>query len=174
MQIFLTSPDYKQCAKDLDDKRLQKIIVESAQIASTALWMNNCDVAETLTSNGMCYLPTHEHHPLCKWAAESYGNYIEVLRYGIALCDEYYFRTRKIHKTFFIISLMIRKIFAIDFKYHEEPTLQPNCTTNHKHIDNVYEAYWQELLYKWANDKQAPTCTIRNMPNREEINVRNI
>lgn len=40
MQIFLTSNNYNQCAKDLDDLRLNKIIIEAAQIASTAVWMN--------------------------------------------------------------------------------------------------------------------------------------
>ena len=168
MQLFLTSPDYNQCAKDLDDKRLNKIIVESAQIASTALWMNNCDAAETITSNGLCYLPTHEKHPLCIWAASSYRNYLEVLRHGLALCKEYTFRTRKIHKTFNIIDHLRWGVFPFNFKFQEYPTQQPNCTTNHKHIDDVYKAYRLELLFKWANDKKAPTWTNRQRPNWED------
>lgn len=32
-----------------------------------------------------------------------------------------------------------------------------NCTTNHKHIDNVFEAYKAELNLKWANDIRTPT-----------------
>jgi hypothetical protein len=163
MQIFLTNPDFSQCAKDLDDKRLNKIIVESAQIASTALWINRCDIAETLYSQGEIYLPTHEHHLLCRWASENYNNFLFVIYYASSLCREYTYRFNKKHKTERIIGNLFCILFD-EFINYEEKSLMPNCTTNHKHIENIYEAYKSELTLKWNNDKIVPKWTGRNKP----------
>jgi len=166
MQIFLTSPDYAQCARDLDDVRLRKIIVESAQIASTALWINNCDLAETLTSQGLCYLPSHENRPLVKWAASDYEVFRDCLRYCQCLCDEYFDRFYKKHKTFNICMNLVSIALPKHFKKYEQwvEIVYVNATTNHKHIHDVYEAYRQELCLKWKNDKKPPIWTNRQQP----------
>lgn len=164
MQIFLTSPDMDTCARDLDDKRLNKIIVESAQIASTALWINNCDVAETMYANGHCYLPTHEHHPLVVWASENIGHYYFVLRYGKALCKEYKYRFGKVHKTRAIISRLIVGMYSWDIDKNDMFCVMPNCTTNHKYVNDIYEAYRLCLLEKWQEQKVAPVWSNRIRP----------
>jgi hypothetical protein len=38
-------------------------------------------------------------------------------------------------------------------------------TTNHKHIENIYNAYKKELQLKWKHDKVAPKWTNRQTPN---------
>lgn len=164
MQIFLTNKELRQCAKDLDDKRLNKIIVESMQIISTSFWINDCDAAETLYSEKKIYLPTHEHHPLVKWCAENNDNYSFVIIYCIHLCYEYKFRFGKFHKTLNILYNLISKRY-INFYPIEENIKMPNATTNHKHIKNIYEAYKKELILKWNNDKIKPKWTKRDKPN---------
>lgn len=166
MQMFVTSPDCYQCSVDLDDVRLRKIIVESAQILSTSLWINNCDKAEILTANKLCYLPTHENHPIVKWTSICYGNFKWCLNYCRELCLEYKTRFNKKHKTFNIWLSINNYINNINFKSEKiERDKHINCTTNHKHIDNVYEAYQLELKNKWFNDKRKPIWTNRNKPN---------
>ena len=155
MQMFLTSPDYTKCAQDLDDKRLNKIIVESAQIASTTLWILDCDKAETLTSKKECYLPTHENHPLVKWSCENYCNCRNILKYTFELCMEYLYRFGKTHKTLFIFESLSKSFYPYQFRKNwKPPTVQPNCTTNHKHIEDVYEAYRKELMLKWNDSSK--------------------
>jgi len=158
MQMFITDPDFRICAEHLDDKRLNKIIIESAQIASTALWINNCFLAEKMYSQREIYLPTHEHHPLCQWAAKK-GNMRTVIHYGAVLCDEYIYRFHKIHTT---LDIFWNLFMSVDFCNTSPEYI--NCTTHHKHIENVYEAYRKELTLKWDNDKIPPKWTKRNKP----------
>jgi len=162
MQIFLPSDNLHECAKALDDKRLNKIIVESAQIASTAIWINDCDLAETLVNENKIYLPTHEYHPLCKWASHSYLNYNFTTNYCLFLCMEYSMRFHKKHTTFSkwpFLSMVLPTVFK-DFNQ----TNPINATTNHKHITDIYEAYRLELLYKWKTQKTKPVWTNRKQP----------
>ncbi len=73
MQIFWPEYDFKESAKVLDDKRLNKQIIELSQILSTAIWIEDCDLAETLYAGGKIYLPSHENHPVTKNCKYYYG-----------------------------------------------------------------------------------------------------
>lgn len=165
MQIFMSDKNHKQCAKNLDDRRLIKMPVEAAQIASTALWMNNCDIAETMYSQGKIYLPTHEYHPVTAWCYQNYNHYINTVIHGLELCQEYSIRFNyKVHTT----EEKLFKLLDIGPEYWNNVTEaypMPNATTHHKHIDNIYLAYKQELCYKWnIIDKQEPKWTNRSEP----------
>lgn len=83
MNIFLTDPDPKVCAIALDDKRVVKMALESAQLLATAL--SSFGVATS-------YKPTHTVHPCSKWAARSRGNFLWLVEHGLELCEEYEFR----------------------------------------------------------------------------------
>lgn len=164
MNIFLTHKDMSIVAQHHDDKRLNKMIIEAAQIASTALWINNCDIAETMYAEGKIYLPTHENHPIVKWCSLGYMNYCRTTAYGLALCSEYYYRFNKRHNTFTKL-LSLVKLPIWEYPSQRLNIQQPNCTTNHKHIENVYEAYRQELCLKWSTlDKHEPKWTKRDVP----------
>ena len=162
MQIFLSDEQPEKCARNLDDVRLRKMPIEAAQIASTALWINNCDLAETMYSKGLIYLPTHENHPLVKWCAESVHNYKEVIRHGVCLCYEYKYRFFKIHST---EGILWNLSDIPGYPSDSNCSTPPNATTHHKHIDDIYLAYQQELCYKWnVLDKKEPTWTRREEP----------
>jgi len=159
MQIFKTTTENSVCAMHLDDKRLNKIITESAQLTSTAIWMNNCDVAETYTGKGLIYYPTHENHPLCKWCSTNDNNYVDVVCYGLALCDEYTYRFHKVHA----VQKMLNFLLSIHITNKDKASEPPNCTKHFKHL-SLYQAYKAELVFKWKRDKKAPTWTKRNLP----------
>jgi len=155
MQIFWTRNDSTKSSEDLDDKRLNKQIIELGQILSTAIWIENCDVGETLTAMDCIYLPTHENHPIiqnCKYY------YFKAMSYLTDCCEEYKHRFNKIHKT----SLMLHDFKAqnhLFFNYRRMPFI--NCTKNHKHIISTTEAYRQCLIEKskrkkpdWANKEE--------------------
>jgi len=165
MQIFLPSENIMECAKALDDKRLNKIVVESAQIASTVLWINDCDIAETLTANGKCYLPTHENHPLVRWCASSNENFSFVLDYLFELCVEYTYRFEKRHKTADILFSLANNSGRYVGGKKVGVVTPINATTHYKHINwSVYEAYRLEMAYKWNNQKKPPVWTRRCKP----------
>ena len=52
MQIFLPDHNYHISADSLDDRRLNKQIIELCQILSTAVWLENCNIAEILHAKG--------------------------------------------------------------------------------------------------------------------------
>jgi len=156
MQIFVISDDYKECALYLDDRRLNKQIIECCQILSTALWIENCDLAETLYSEDKIYLPTHENHPICRNTKYFYNN---LLKYTFECIVEWKYRFNKIHGCNKYLTNL--KTYDIFNKYTAQPFI--NATTNHKHIDNLHEAYKQELQLKWKNSK--PKWTKRGTKN---------
>lgn len=147
MNIFVSSLDPYACANHLDDKRVVKMVLETAQLLSTAI--NEC-------GGKAPYKSTHINHPCSIWTRESRANYVWLLHHFEALCAEYTFRFNKIHKC---------QSFKLDFidgtKYiPEQPwgmSEHPNCTT-YKHLkgDDVYEAYKLYLNDKWKNDKRKP------------------
>lgn len=167
MQIFLSSPDIFNCAKNLDDLRLNKQIIEACQIASTAAWKLDCSFGETLTSQKIAYLPTHENHPLVIWTSENYNNLLSIVQFGLICSNEYYIRFHRAHKTnenFFYFWHKLLDIASFTHEIINNINLIPNCTTNHKHIKDIHKAYKQELIFKWKKDKKFPKWTNRQAP----------
>jgi len=94
MNIFLTDPDPAACAQALDDVRVSKMLVETAQLLSTSLRLAGVEDAGI-------YKSTHVAHPCSKWAAASRGNFCWLVEHGLELAREYEFRTehRRHHKS---------------------------------------------------------------------------
>jgi hypothetical protein len=87
MNIFVVNRDPVKAAKDLCDKHVVKMILETAQMLCSA-------------HNGTApYKPTHVKHPCTIWASVSMDNYEWLLSHGLALCEEYTRRYGKRHKT---------------------------------------------------------------------------
>lgn len=92
MNIFFTSTCPILAAKDLDNVRLNKMILETAQILST----NN----HLLGRGYSPYKTTHANHPSTVWARTSLANMIWLVDHFQAMCSEYTHRSKgKIHKT---------------------------------------------------------------------------
>lgn len=159
MQLFISDPNYRQCAINLDDRRLNKQIIEGIQILSTAIWIEDCGFAEISYSQGLIYLPSHEKHPIVKNVKY---HFYEACNFIAACTMEYWARFNKVHgcRKYLSPLLLHSNLFN---KYNYKPFI--NATTNHKHIENVYEAYRKELCYKWnVLDKKEPKFTKRAMP----------
>ena len=97
MNIFILSWNFKECAEFHFDRHVVKMIIELAQILSTAHFLLDEETANSLRPN--IYKSTHKNHPCCKWIIEHVNNYFFTLGLAFALCDEYTFRYEKIHKT---------------------------------------------------------------------------
>lgn len=87
MNIFVVDRDPVKAAKNLCDKHVVKMILETAQMLCSA-------------HNGNApYKPTHVKHPCTIWTSLSMDNYEWLLSHGLALCEEYTRRYGKRHKT---------------------------------------------------------------------------
>jgi len=152
MQIFVTDPNPYICARNLDDKRVVKMVLESCQLLNNVLLLKYND-------NSVGYKLTHKNHPCTKWLLEDEVNYNWLVCHFFYLCDEYTKRYGKTHKCYSHYEKFLNRTESI--QYAETFV---NCTTNHKHIENVFEAYKAELIMKWDNDVRPPKWTKDSEP----------
>lgn len=153
MNIFATSNCPIESARYLDDKRVVKMCLETAQILSTALRFYGVDV-------DYIYKSTHVNHPANVWARETRMNYLWTVRHLQALCKEYTKRYNKEHKCekmvldFTMLAYKIPSGFQTQFA---------NCAANaglgitYKHISDVHTAYKLYLIDRWYSDVRTPT-----------------
>lgn len=143
MNIFVTSPSPIESAKFLDDKRVVKMVLETAQMLSTAI---------TECGGTGFYKTTHRNHPCSVWARTSSTNYDWLRRHFKALCKEYALRYGKTHKCESYMQDIQEGLRYIPFG---ELTDFPNCTTYKK--EEIHTAYQRYLNDKWDTDKRRPT-----------------
>jgi hypothetical protein len=114
MNIFVLDYHPVAAAKQQCDKHIVKMILESAQMLSTAHRI--LDGAKTkiasksgkrivdgwLLSDNMdsiIYKAVHTKHPCTIWTMESVANYMWHYEHFVALCEEYTYRYGKVHGT---------------------------------------------------------------------------
>ena len=93
MNIFYLDRDPVKCAMMHCDKHVVKMILEYAQLLSTA--HHEIDGDPSID----CYKATHKNHPSAVWARENRSNYQWLWQLLNNLLVEYTFRYGKIHKT---------------------------------------------------------------------------
>lgn len=116
MNIFILSWDIRECAKWHFDKHVIKMIIELAQLLSTAHWVAaESDEKRTIKmgkwhTKGKLYKKTHKNHPCAVWTRYHINNYRFVAKLAKELCNEYYIRygesKNKRHKTEAIIDYL--------------------------------------------------------------------
>lgn len=160
MNIFVSDNDPRVAAANLDDKRVVKMVLETAQLLSTAIQLNGGEGP---------YKSTHTKHPSTIWTAQSKGNFRWLLYHGISLGIEYNYRFKKSHKSYEAI-LDISDRGLIKHIPDGELTQFANCTANQlkgisfKHLEDPIEAYRAYLLSRWATDTRPPKWTNSKPP----------
>ena len=94
MNIFALHSDPYRAAKMHCDKHVVKMILETAQMLSTAHHVHDMECAQ----DGL-YKIAHKNHPSTKWVRESNNNYMWAWCLMHGLCKEYTARYGKIHAT---------------------------------------------------------------------------
>jgi hypothetical protein len=97
MNVFYLHPNAQVCAEMHCDKHVVKMILEYAQLLSTA--HRELDGDDLLADNSGFYKATHKNHPSAIWARETTANYRWVHGLLLSLCDQYTARYGKVHKT---------------------------------------------------------------------------
>ena len=148
MNIFTTSPCPIESAKFLDNKRVIKMCLESAQLLSSAIRLRGYSGSDV-------YKITHKNHPSNVWCRTTQGNYKWLLAHFKALCDEYTARTGKTHASSKLLPTLESNTYLIP--EGEQTPFSNNARNLTKGVDftketNVHTAYQLYLGQRWEND----------------------
>ena len=135
MNIFVLSDNPAEAAMAHNDKHVRKMILETAQLLSTAWHCASPGLIEwspegrPLLMNEPIYKTSHANHPCAIWARTSQGNYSWLWRLGTYLLDEYEFRWQRIHACAPVITALslvpdIRQREMTDFVFAGQPELK--------------------------------------------------
>jgi len=144
LNIFASNISPRVSAMALDNKRCVKMILESAQILSTAssfLWPNKPIICKP------CFI----NHPVNKWARASPGNYFWLYIHFLALLDSYTVRYNKIHA----YATRSHELYRQEVVNAQMSNEFCNCTIFKEETD-VCLAYRKYLYLKWQKDKRPP------------------
>lgn len=144
MNIFLTDLDLRQNARNMVDKHIVKMPVESAQMLCTAL--HSCGMNAP-------YKATHVNHPDNIWCRQSLDNWLYLKWLSLMICREYTFRYGKIHKS----EDIIRSLPTPNLPKTGRTEL-PNCMDEHYIVgDDVvtnyrnYYKFGKSHIHSWKN-----------------------
>lgn len=151
MNIFYVDESPETAAQMMCDKHVVKMILESAQLLSTAHRLLDDNPNEIL------YKVTHKNHPSAVWTRQSFLHYSWLYKHFVALCDEYTYRYGKIHKTDSKLRKILRNYpqkFSTQVSSWKEP---PCCMPEDSKIslDTVdnYRQYYKthkKHIHKWT------------------------
>ena len=107
MNIFVTDPCPIQSARNLPDKHIVKMPLETCQMLSIIYSDWYYGVGKLYKQDGTPYRTAHgafRNHPCTQWAAKNPYNLAWLIRHGYALCAEYTARYDKVHTCLDVIS----------------------------------------------------------------------
>lgn len=153
MNIFVTDICPIISAENLDNKRVIKMVLESAQMLSTAINEHGRDKVAGP------YKSTHVNHPCNIWARETRGNYMWLFNHFEALCEQYQIRYNKTHKC-----SQYMNDFTMYASIIPNGPITPfvNCAAHkgrdmsYKHVKPTTLAYQFYLSERWNGDKRIP------------------
>lgn len=194
MNIFYLSKNPKEAAKYHLDKHVVKMILESAQLLSTAHRILDGNITQTtvITKTGKSrntkryvlldqekdsklYNATHIHHPCAVWARENINNYMWLYQLFVALCEEYTYRYGKIHKTYTLLHTLLSESPK---NISQEPFTQPAqaMPSEYKNSDPVvaYRQYYigaKSKFAKWTRQQTPDWFICKNIDGENHANI---
>ncbi len=95
MNVFYLDHDTKICAEYHNDKHCVRMVLEYAQLLSTAHRIIDEDMA-----NKFVYKSTHKNHPSAIWVRQNKCNYDWLYKLFVDLAEEYTYRYGRIHLSY--------------------------------------------------------------------------
>ena len=111
MNIFVTDHCPIQSARNLPDKHIVKMPLETCQMLAIIYSDWYYGVGKLYKLNGQPYATARgafRNHPCTQWAAANQYNLAWLIKHGLALCDEYYARYGKVHTCLDVIHQAVR------------------------------------------------------------------
>ena len=158
MNIFFIDKCPVISAMQLCDKHVVKMVLETAQMCSTAIHEFGFG-DEPLLNN--IYKSAYKNHPMTVWVRENEANMLWAVLHGLSIGREYKYRYGKDHKSTAILEnisqYMFHDNFDVDYTLHTEP---PQCMPEmYKRLDYVeaYRAYYidaKSTILTWTKRKR--------------------
>ena len=172
MNIFYLHNEPKECARQHCDKHVVKMIVETAQLLSTAHRVLDGVRYEDRTKNNRrihrwklpdfrdssMYKASHIEHPSNQWTRSSSANYYWLHGLLVGLICEYEHRYKRTHKTEEVVDLLNVLPDNIHYGGFNEPT--PAMPDKYKVKGNSIQSYRNYYI----GEKQFATWTNRDTP----------
>jgi hypothetical protein len=166
LNIFYIDENPQQAAEWMVDKHVVKMILESAQLLSTAhrvldgkkeikIINNRKKTVYTLYDerDTIMYQATHINHPSAIWTRTSLQNYDWLVEHFFALCQEYKYRYNKTHKCFAMgYYLQSPPKNLTDFDMTPMPNCMPEEYKKSESVINNYRMYYKygkKELHNW-------------------------
>ena len=132
MNLFILSLSVTECAQFMFDKHVSKIILEAAQMLSTAV--NIIEPEHNLTTYKTC----HINHPVSIWVRTSLENFLWTIDLVEAMHNEWKYRNdhphSKLHKSYEMAMYLKKKVLPHS---HKPCLTNLNTMTPLLHIDNI-------------------------------------
>jgi hypothetical protein len=154
LNIFALSSDPNECAQALDDRRLVKMVLETAQLLSSAV--QACPDLLPGADPALLYRSTHLGHPVALWVRAKPAHFAWTRRLLAALLGEYSHRFGRAHACERIAAVLGPAAVA------PPPATWCNCTP-YPELP-VFAAYRATLAAKWAADRRPPAWRHRGPP----------
>lgn len=133
MNIFYLDRNVRLCAEAHCDKHVSKMIIEYAQLMSTAHHETNSSLAPH------CYRRTHVNHPSAVWVRESQDHYSWLYELFRELNNVYSERYRKTHATWTkLANVLCHNPSLLPALGWQDP---PQCMPDEFKANDVVEAY---------------------------------
>lgn len=154
MNIFATTPDPHTSAAALCDRRVNKMILESAQLLSAAI---HAEPRFSKLAPHVYHMPAGSHwqkHPCTIWTKAHPHNAHWLLAHLQGLINEYQYRYERHHPT----EQLLPYFYEVDERLTQGHTAQPaefaNCTSSaiakyDFRTQPVHTAYRLALMTKW-------------------------
>jgi hypothetical protein len=140
VNIFYTNHDPALCAREHCDRHMVKMILESAQLLSTAHHAHGSAAADM-------YRPTHQQHPCALWTRASYDHYVWLHTLFAHLLISFERKTGRSHassRLYLPLRTPPAGIAALGFA---EP---PECMPDQYKVGSVVHSYHAYLNAKFA------------------------
>jgi len=168
MNIFFSDADPNKAAFNLDFKRVNKMLLESCQMLSTAV---------NELGGKAPYKSTHKNHPSNVWVRQSLSNFCWLISHANFLSYYYTKGSGKIHACSRILLQLLDNLKEIKANFPNSGlTPFPNCAANDskginfKSIQDPIEAYRRYLIARWNADAKTPDWRHIGELNFIEIN----
>ena len=142
--VQATHPDPYIVAMEMDDKRVSKMVLESAQMICTI-------------KGDPAYRPVHQNNPTTHWCAR---NFNWLVHWHHALAAEHFYRTGKAHKSFVDVGQRYNpgRIQTRTFRNgaRSPRTFPDGRPIDFTHIGDVHQAYRYYLRARMLFDVKQP------------------
>ena len=155
MNIFYLDENPNSAAQYHGDKHVVRMVLETAQILSTAhhvLDGNDNRSSQQALDRGL-YRPSHFNHPTVQWVRELSDHYTWTWKFFVSLCDEFEFRTEgqaaQIIPTNRATEATTKQILQRPTILKQNLSVPPLVMPEEFHRDDAVESYRDYYFYKW-------------------------